>query len=246
MRLTDFLEDLGNPVAYYPKLARITGGVLPNLFLCQMYYWLGKQKDDEGWIYKTQIEIEEETGLTRKEQESARKSLKARGLLKEQFKGCPRRLEFWLDKEALNTCWEAYVTDTELPIQQVPKAWIRKSKPIFDTPPTYNDPNEQYILPNSCNIECPDSAIYNAPNEQYILHQSSITECPDSANYNAPSGHTVMPHLGNISIYTEITSEITTQEAPPKKSAPSTQELSVCENEELVLTTKQPDLPLCC
>ena len=68
MKLTDFLIDLGNSVAYYPKLVEVTGGVLPNLFLCQMYYWLGKQKNPEGWIYKTQAEIEKETGLTRKQQ----------------------------------------------------------------------------------------------------------------------------------------------------------------------------------
>jgi hypothetical protein len=229
MRLTDFLKDLGNPVAYYPKLVAVTGGVLPNLFLCQMYYWLGKQKDDQGWIYKTQIEIELETGLTRKEQESARKSLKARGLLKEQFKGCPRRLEFWLDKEALNQRWSAFMNNIELPIQEITSSWTRKTKKSQDD--TKQKPS---IMPNLSNIECPSSAIYNALQEQYILPSSSNTECSNMTGYIAPFGHTVMPDRGNISIYTEITHNAPLASPP----APPTQE-SVCEKEELDLTTKE-------
>jgi hypothetical protein len=240
MRLTDFLKDLGNPVAYYPKLVAVTGGVLPNLFLCQMYYWLGKQKDDQGWIYKTQIEIELETGLTRKEQESARKSLKARGLLKEQFKGCPRRLEFWLDKEALNQRWSAFMNNIELPIQEITSSWTRGTKKSQDD--TEQKPS---IMPNLSNIECLSSAIYNAPIEQYILPSSSNTECPDLTGYIAPEGHTVMPDRGNISIYTENTSKITseiTHNAPlASLPAPPTQE-SVYEKEELDLTTEKIEL----
>jgi hypothetical protein len=236
MRLTDFLKDLGNPVAYYPKLVAVTGGVLPNLFLCQMYYWLGKQKDDQGWIYKTQIEIELETGLTRKEQESARKSLKARGLLKEQFKGCPRRLEFWLDKEALNQRWSAFMNNIELPIQEITSSWTRKTKKSQDD--TKQKPS---IMPNLSNIECPSSAIYNALQEQYILPSSSNTECSNMTGYIAPFGHTVMPDRGNISIYTEITSEITHNAPLALLPAPPTQE-SVCGKEKLDLTTKQIEL----
>ncbi|BBD70639.1 hypothetical protein NIES4072_70060 [Nostoc commune NIES-4072] len=195
MRLTDFLTDIGNSVAYYPKLVEISGGVLPNLFLCQMYYWLGKQKNPEGWIYKTQAEIENETGLSRKEQESARKSLKARGLLFEKFTGCPRRLEFWLDKDALNQRWSAFMNNLELPIVEITKAWTRKSDKALD------DVDEQsLIMPNSSNIDSLDSAICNAPTEQYIMPYSSNTECPFVTGSNASHGHAVMPQLGNISI----------------------------------------------
>ncbi len=77
------------PIIY--QLAQITGGVVANLFLCQMYYWQGKQDDPNGWIYKTQAEIEAETGLSRTEQETARRLLRQRGLLKERYKGYPFR-----------------------------------------------------------------------------------------------------------------------------------------------------------
>jgi len=57
VRLSDFLVDVGRPVAYYPKLSHITGGVKETLFLCQLLYWDGKQNDSGGWIYKTQQEM---------------------------------------------------------------------------------------------------------------------------------------------------------------------------------------------
>ncbi|WP_165847688.1 DnaD domain-containing protein [Ammonifex thiophilus] len=110
MRLTDFLRDVGQPAAYYPKLTKITGGVKETLFLCYLIYWTGKQKDSDGWIYKTREEIEEETGLSRWEQEAARKNLKARGFIEEKYAGLPRKLYFRVDMEAVNTAWESYLS----------------------------------------------------------------------------------------------------------------------------------------
>ncbi|MHC5853934.1 hypothetical protein [Nostoc sp.] len=240
MKLTDFLIDLGNSVAYYPKLVEVTGGVLPNLFLCQMYYWLGKQKNPEGWIYKTQAEIEKETGLTRKQQETARKFLKARGLLQEKYTGCPRRLEFWLNKDALNQRWSAFMSNLELPIAKITSSWTRRAKKSQD-----DADQKPSIMPNSDNIDSTNSAICNDQIEQYILPQSSSTECPDSTGYNAFLGHTVMPSSDNLSIYTKNTSKITseiTHNAPlASPPAPPTQE-SVCEKEELDLTTEEIEL----
>lgn len=109
MKLGAFLRELGQPVAYYPKLAKINGSVLANLFLCQMYYWQGKQDDQNGWIEKTQAEIEAKTGLTRSEQETARQLLRQRGVIKERYKGLPRRLEFWLDENELENRWAFFL-----------------------------------------------------------------------------------------------------------------------------------------
>ena len=44
-------------------------------FLRQLVYWVGKQHDREGWIHKTQYEMEQETGLSRHFQEKARNIL---------------------------------------------------------------------------------------------------------------------------------------------------------------------------
>jgi hypothetical protein len=76
-------------------------GSAAGIFLRQLVYWVGKGHDKEGWIYKTQSEMEKETGLTRKQQEKARKILCSYGVLKEDARGLPRRLWYWVDLEAL-------------------------------------------------------------------------------------------------------------------------------------------------
>jgi hypothetical protein len=115
MRLTEFLDNVGRPVTYYASLNPITGGVLPTLFACQLLFWTGKDDDLEGWIYKTQEEWTGEIGLSRWEQESARRELRKRGLLEERYKGLPRRLEYRLKIDAINEAWEALHSAYRLP-----------------------------------------------------------------------------------------------------------------------------------
>ncbi|MFN6454222.1 MAG: hypothetical protein RM022_018710, partial [Nostoc sp. EfeVER01] len=128
----------------------------------------------------------------------------------------------------------------ELPIAKITSSWTRRAKKSQD-----DADQKPSIMPNSDNIDSTNSAICNALTEQYILPQSSSTECPDSTGYNAFLGHTVMPSSDNLSIYTKITSKITseiTHNAPlASPPAPPTQE-SVCEKEELDLTTEEIEL----
>jgi len=110
MKLTEFISDVGKPIAYYPNLKRITGSTVATIFLCQFIYWTGKQRDDEGWIYKTQSEIEQETGLTRTEQETARRILSKKGFLEHKYKGIPRQLYYRINIDAINEAWETVHT----------------------------------------------------------------------------------------------------------------------------------------
>jgi hypothetical protein len=71
------------------------------IFLRQLVYWAGKEHDSEGWIYKTQSEMTAETGLSRRYQEHARKVLRSQGVIKEDKRGIPRRLWYWIDFSAL-------------------------------------------------------------------------------------------------------------------------------------------------
>jgi len=89
---------LGRPVAYYPVFTRICGGnANAGIFLSQFYYWEGKQADPDGWIYKGQRQIQNETGLSRYPQESARKALRTLGILQEARKGVPAKLHYKFD-----------------------------------------------------------------------------------------------------------------------------------------------------
>lgn len=89
------------PIAYHPILAKKLGGVEAAVFVSQLLYWTGRSKLPNGWIFKSQAEFEEETGLTRRNQETARKKLKELGVLEEELKGIPAVLHFRLNLEKI-------------------------------------------------------------------------------------------------------------------------------------------------
>ena len=105
MKLTDFLQDVGRPVAYYPALRRITGSTNATILLCQFIYWRGKESDPKGWLYKTSEEIENETGLSYDEQKNARLKLKEAGLMEEHYARLDHQMRFRLNIDAINELW---------------------------------------------------------------------------------------------------------------------------------------------
>lgn len=92
---------LQSPIAYHRVFAHIGGGATAGLFLSQAFYWTPRTKNPDGWFYKTSAEWEQETGLTRWEQETARKQLIKRGLIVEKKQGLPCKLFFRIVKEQL-------------------------------------------------------------------------------------------------------------------------------------------------
>lgn len=115
MKLTEFLSDIGRPVAYHPGIKRITGSTTATILLCQLIYWTGKQADPDGWIYKTSAELEEETGLTYLEQTTARKVLIARGLIEEIYKRLDHQMKFRVMADAIEQEWgkrESYIPES--------------------------------------------------------------------------------------------------------------------------------------
>jgi len=65
----------------------------------QGWYWSKRTSDENGWFYKTVVEWEEETGLTRSEQETARKHLK--DILDVELRGVPATLYYRVNKEKI-------------------------------------------------------------------------------------------------------------------------------------------------
>lgn len=115
MKLTDFISDIGRPVAFYPGLRKITGSTTATLFLCQLIYWDGKQTNPEGWIYKTSDEIEYETGLSYDEQVTARKNLVRAGFIEEKYKRLEHKMYFRISKNAINEKWRNRESPTREP-----------------------------------------------------------------------------------------------------------------------------------
>lgn len=97
--MSQLLHLLDRPVAFQRAFVRLGAGVTGALLLSQLVYWQNRM--DGQWFYKTQADLEEETGLTRYEQEGARKKLVALGVLEEQKKGIPAKLYFRVNEQIL-------------------------------------------------------------------------------------------------------------------------------------------------
>ena len=96
------LDLLDRPIAFNPVFKKITGCTVAALMLSQGIYWqkkadAGKGGDGAGWWWKSQKEWEQEIGLTRSEQETARNCLKKLHFLHEERRGLPARIFYRID-----------------------------------------------------------------------------------------------------------------------------------------------------
>ncbi|MFJ7141239.1 hypothetical protein [Pseudomonas protegens] len=96
-----FQELLDRPIAFQRAFVTLGVGITGALMLSQAIYWSNRTDDQDGWFYKTMEEWEAETGMTRSEQESARKKLVKVGALQEMKKGVPCRLFYRVNIEAI-------------------------------------------------------------------------------------------------------------------------------------------------
>lgn len=97
--MSQLLHLLDRPVAFQRAFVRLGSGVTGALLLSQLVYWQNRM--DGQWFYKTQADLEEETGLTRYEQEGARKKLVSCGVLEEAKRGIPAKLYFRVNQVRL-------------------------------------------------------------------------------------------------------------------------------------------------
>ncbi len=130
MKLGDVISDLGRVVAYHPALNAVTGGVKATIFLEQLLYWRGLGDNPHGWVYKKQSELEEETGLGRREQESARAALVERGLLEERKKTAPPTVHYRVNVDRLEELWrERNPSKSARQIEMAESAILKCAKP---------------------------------------------------------------------------------------------------------------------
>jgi hypothetical protein len=95
-------EMAAKPIAFNPKWARIAKSAGAGLFLSQLLYWWGKGRKPD-FIYKTIAEIQEETSLTRSEQDRAIRRWKELGVLMVEKRGIPPKRHFKINIPRL---WE--------------------------------------------------------------------------------------------------------------------------------------------
>ncbi len=92
-------------IGYRPCFARAFGGAACAVLLSQFWFWTqtpsGREPERDGWFWKSQAAITEETGLSRTETETARRKLRDLGVLQEDVRGLPATLHYRLDIAAL-------------------------------------------------------------------------------------------------------------------------------------------------
>ena len=102
-KITQTLRNLGagRVIAFLPGLAKIIGRE-ESLFVQQFLHWTPYASNPDGWVYKTTIEIEDETSLTYKEQIRVRDRLKNLGILEERYERLNHRMYYRILEEELD------------------------------------------------------------------------------------------------------------------------------------------------
>jgi len=97
------LDLLGQaPIVFHRCYVDITGSVTAALWLSHAVYHITEHAaEEDGWFSKSQSAWEQETGLSRREQETARKLLVGLHILKERRPGLQRPMQFQIDFDIL-------------------------------------------------------------------------------------------------------------------------------------------------
>lgn len=112
---------LRRPIAVHPIVIKAFGSAKLGILWSQFYYWSDKTSDPDGWIYKTREDLFDETGLSRKEQETARELGIKLGVLESVPMGMPRKVHFRVRMETSLKLIEQYAEKNHEAIDEDPE-----------------------------------------------------------------------------------------------------------------------------
>jgi hypothetical protein len=95
---------LDRPIAFHRAFVQLGIGINGALLLSQALYWSKRTKDADRWLYKSIEEWGEETGMTRREIDTARFKLRKLGILLEKKQGVRCRIYYRIDEPNLIGC----------------------------------------------------------------------------------------------------------------------------------------------
>jgi hypothetical protein len=113
-------------VGYSPDLARMVGGATTGLFLSQLLFLSDKGANPDGWVYKSEAEMGKETGLTKREQQTARRKLLSLGVITIMRGG-------WKNTYHFKVIWEK-LYQVIAGIQRPQNVGTEKSKSVQNVP----------------------------------------------------------------------------------------------------------------
>ena len=112
----DLTEPLQTERAITYQLSHVTftGSISAAIFLNQLVALSDQSEEHDGWIEKTAVQWQAETGLNRSEQEKARKVLISQKLLQEKRCGTPAKLFYRLDRVLLEKICPVAIKTVEI------------------------------------------------------------------------------------------------------------------------------------
>jgi len=135
MQLTDLLR---RPIAFHRPLVDVTKSITAALMLSQALYWNPRTGKNDGWFFKTQEEWTKETGMSRAEQETARKSLLNLDVWEERYDRLLHRMWYRVKTEQLSRMLESYCPECDFPAfgnEEIPHS-SNLTETSTETPPT--------------------------------------------------------------------------------------------------------------
>lgn len=221
IRLIDAMNE--RPIAFNRHYVSLGCGITGALMLSQMVYWT-KYASNNGWFYKTSTEWEQETGMTRREQETARKNLVKLKFIQEELKGVPGRLHFRVEKENL---YQALIN-----LHQV------SEENQCTNPPNLIAQIRQSSLHDTAKPRCT-----NPPNSDGGIRQSNTENTHESTQESITSSATVnfsaKKYLLNIGVTEQVAKDFL--DLRIKKKKPLT-ELAI---KLIVKQAEKASLPVC-
>jgi hypothetical protein len=121
-------------VGYSPDLARAVGGATTGLFLSQLLFLSDKGANPEGWVYKSEAEMGRETGLTKREQQTARRKLLALGVIQIVRRGFKFTYHFRIVWERLYQVIEQYQRGQNVPTAPDERIQNVSTEPVQNVP----------------------------------------------------------------------------------------------------------------
>jgi hypothetical protein len=106
MKWSEAYEHSGWTIVVPVKLIHAIGAK-GAILVAQLFYWSGRQQSEDGWIYKTQVDLEKETGLSRHEQNNCVDDLKKKNVLETRYDRLDHRLYYRINRDALDAIMEA-------------------------------------------------------------------------------------------------------------------------------------------
>jgi hypothetical protein len=117
-------------VGYSPDLARAVGGATTGLFLSQLLFLSDKGANPDGWVYKSEAEMGRETGLTKREQQTARRKLLSLGVIALMRGGFRNTYHFKVIWQRLYQVIEKFQRGQNVPTEKVEPVQNVATEPV--------------------------------------------------------------------------------------------------------------------